>query len=373
MQARELLIAARLRGDIPGVTRPTDFKLREGDALDPQLLITDPNYSLYCLDFDKRTALFVETPVDVDIYSAPFLYIAQYENATRLIEIPYETLHELAAEVQFNAANLILVYSIGRCGSTLVSHALGAVEGVQSLSEPDVLTQMLAEWGADDLGGGEKALLVRSSIIMQCVPGILTGSNAWAMKFRSSVTEMGPLIYKLFPEAKLVFLYRALGPWAKSFFKIMGGGDPNEVQSLDILRLLFGKGLRGLETREEATSLEIMGTLYVPVMEKCIEMLGMGIPMFIFRYEELVKEPLDVLRKMYDFCGLSSRTVHNLDAILSRDSQEGTLLSRDAPTEMPSQLSADDLQKLHQMIQASPHKVPSDGIIPGSYQPKSQA
>jgi hypothetical protein len=95
---------------------------------------------LYCLDHANRRALFVETVPGVNLSQAPFLYHAQYEHTVKLISVPYETLHQLARGISLEGKKLILVSSVGRTGSTLLGSALGAVEGMVGLSEPDVFT-----------------------------------------------------------------------------------------------------------------------------------------------------------------------------------------------------------------------------------------
>src|SRR5262249_54676909 len=215
MEARALIIEEKLREHDVVVVSPADFRVRDGRAIDPRLLLQQPNLPLYCLDFDRRQALFVETAPDCDLSRAPFLYQAQYDAARRLVRVPYETLHRLASEVRIDPSRLILIYSVGRCGSTLVSRAFNEVAAVDRVSEPDVFTQMLGYWGARDLAGAEQAELLKSCTLLQCAPGRIRGASAWALKFRSMVMEMGDLFYSVFPEAKLVFLYRNALPWAR--------------------------------------------------------------------------------------------------------------------------------------------------------------
>src|SRR5579871_4058645 len=223
MYARILVIEEKLKDCSPGKVSPSDFKVRDGGAIDPTILLQNPNLSLYCLDFQNRQALFVETPPEHDLSRAPFLYQAQYETATRLIQVPYETLHRLAADVVIDSSKLILIYSVGRCGSTLASRAFNEIEGVESLSEPDVFTQMLTTWGRDGktltLWGG-KAALIKSCMLLQCTPGRIKGATAWALKFRSEMTTMGPMFFSVFPEAKVVFLYRHAESWAHSMWRL---------------------------------------------------------------------------------------------------------------------------------------------------------
>ena len=143
MYANLLEITARNRKDPFTVADPSDFNFTEGPAIDPEVVITNPLISLYCLDHANRRALFVETAPGVDLAQAPFFYQAQYENSVQLIAVAYETLHELAGRIALDDRKVILVYSVGRAGSTLLGSALNAAEGIVGISEPDVFTQQV--------------------------------------------------------------------------------------------------------------------------------------------------------------------------------------------------------------------------------------
>ena len=371
MQARILVIEEKRKND-PGAVRPSDFKVRDGGAIDPQVILHHPHITLYCLDFENRQALFVETAPECDLSRAPFLYQAQYEAATRLIQVPWDTLHRLADEVVIDSSQLILIYSVGRCGSTLVSRAFAEIEGVDSLSEPDVFTQMLATWGPQDLGGGDKADLVKSCTLLQCAPGRIKGATVWALKFRSMVTEMGPMFYSLFPAAKVIFLYRNAEPWLRSMLRMAGRADPSVPVPLEEVRALFGRAVGGFDSRETATSLELFATLWQSVMEKCQEMQRRGVPMFVARYEELNTAPGDVLAQMFAYCGLASREIGNLSAVLEQDSQAGTALSRASLGAAPANVTREHLEELRRLIHDNSPELAADTILPGTYFPATQ-
>ena len=105
-------------------------------------MLANPNISLYCLDDASKRAIFVELPPDTDLAKAPFVYRTQYEQAQRLIALPYESFIQLAHDLP-RVENLIMCYMTGRCGSTLLSHVLNELDTVLSLSEPDVATQFV--------------------------------------------------------------------------------------------------------------------------------------------------------------------------------------------------------------------------------------
>jgi hypothetical protein len=125
-----------------GAAGPSDFATHETGSIELSRVLDDPTLSLYCIDPVGRTALFVRTPPQLDLSSAPFLYQAQYTQATEAVSVPFGQLHDLATRAPIPSERLVLVQSTGRCGSTLVSQALAAAEGVVSLSEPDVYLQL---------------------------------------------------------------------------------------------------------------------------------------------------------------------------------------------------------------------------------------
>ncbi|HEY0605799.1 MAG TPA: hypothetical protein VGD58_22940, partial [Herpetosiphonaceae bacterium] len=207
--ACELLIEARVK-DIPfGIVSPADFRYREGSAVDARVVIEQPNISLYCLDHDHRRAIFVETPPAHDPLHAPFYFQAQYETAWRLIAVPYSTLHELASQSQIDPARIILIYSTGRCGSTLVSRVFDAIADVASFSEPDVFSQLLILHSSGQADDPEIITLLHDCLNVMCAHTRLAGKQHWAFKFRSYVTSLGDLLHEAMPEARVVFLYRA--------------------------------------------------------------------------------------------------------------------------------------------------------------------
>jgi len=120
----------RLRiADRIAISQPTDFVLGAGRPVEPSRMF-DADVSPYCFDFDDRKLFCVSTP---DISGATFFYQAQRQHARSVIKVPFDVLPEAKASPT-------LMYSIGRCGSTLLSKALEAA-GVRAVSEPDFYTQ----------------------------------------------------------------------------------------------------------------------------------------------------------------------------------------------------------------------------------------
>jgi len=50
MQAYELTIAAKVKPNPFALVAATDFQVQRGRAIDPRVVLEQPNLSLYCLD-----------------------------------------------------------------------------------------------------------------------------------------------------------------------------------------------------------------------------------------------------------------------------------------------------------------------------------
>jgi hypothetical protein len=145
MNARIFKINRKTKIHPLGIADRTDFTCDEGEEIPIETLLKNPNMSLYCLDPEDRRVIFVETSDRSTLSDFPFYYIAQYEQAIRIATLEFETLHEISDRIPLNDQNLIFLYSVGRCGSTLISSAFNCVNHVTVLSEPDVYSQLVRQ------------------------------------------------------------------------------------------------------------------------------------------------------------------------------------------------------------------------------------
>jgi hypothetical protein len=226
MAATVLAIDERCKTVLVALARPTDFATHETGSMELSRVL-DPTLSLYCIDPVGRTALFVRTPPQLDLSSAPFLWQAQYTGATEVISVPFGQLHDLARRTPVPPERLVLIQSTGRCGSTLVTHTLAAGEGVVALSEPDVYHQLHQ---LRDQGDAEFEALLKTCTTMLCAP---RPAATWAIKFRSFNIELAEPLLRCFPGAKTVFVYRGADGWARSTTRAFGAFSPDFLASFD--------------------------------------------------------------------------------------------------------------------------------------------
>jgi hypothetical protein len=374
MIANLLEITARKRIDPFAVAGPTDFEFSEGTAIDPQTVLTNPLISLYCLDHANRRALFVETALGVDLSQALFLYQAQYENTVRLIAVPYETLHELARGISLDDQKVILVYSVGRTGSTLLGAALNAVEGMVGLSEPDVFTQLVAlrEW--DGSSNAEISALVESCMKILCKPTEHTPDpRGWVIKFRSFAIELGDLLYKHFPNTNNIFLYRHAESWLNSQLRVFGDTEG------DIGFRTWAQGWFSTLVPPVAEHVRVGGSLlsysslftklWLNTLERYMNLQDAGMPGLAIRYEDIKAAPHETLKKIFEYCGLPITSMDAVYQVLEKDSQAGSGMSQESLRHKKSGLNDTQWADLLRELQAHPVIQSPDFVVPGTWMP----
>ena len=378
MSARVFTIEDKLRQNPIAIVSLDDFQYREGDPIEPHVVLEQPTISLYCLDHANHRAIFVETPPDVDLSTAPFYYQTQYQAARRLIAVSYDTLHGLAQEVQLDPRHLILIYSVGRCGSTLVSQALNQADGVVSFSEPDVYTQIVMLREADGSNEPEVSALVRSCTKVICASTAQRGSAiAWALKPRGFGIQLADLFYRSFPEAKVVFLYRRAESWARSSARAFRIFEPEMQQMLSQLQQLFSKldplvAAYSAKHEETITPIELLTCLWVSSMERCLDLQQQGVPLFAVRYEELKAAPRAVLDGLFAYCEVVVSNVEAITRVLAQDSQAGTSVSQVRAQQSKSELLEHHVAQLHRLIRAYSTTITPDFIVPNTFRLTAQ-
>lgn len=346
-----------------GAAGPSDFATHETGSIELSRVLDDPTLSLYCIDPVGRTALFVRTPPQLDLSSAPFLYQAQYTQATEAVSVPFGQLHDLATRAPIPSERLVLVQSTGRCGSTLVSQALAAAEGVVSLSEPDVYLQLHQ---LRDRGDPELEALLKTCTTVLCAP---RPAATWAIKFRSFDIELAPAILRCFPGAKTVFLYRNAETWARSATRAFGLFSRQVLASWERAAEILPR-LRSLVDGPVLSPfpspVEFLSWAWATSISRAIMLQREGLAVFITRYEELSTRPLEVLVALCDYCDVRI-SVEALAAVVAQDSQGGTEQSRDRALEPGAELTDERLAAFRRCLADIAPELRPDEILPGTY------
>jgi hypothetical protein len=371
MQAYELTIEAKVKPNLFNIVSADDFQVQTGRLLAPQVVLQAPNVSLYCLDPANQRALFVDTPPAVDLSQAPFYFLAQYEAARRLIAVPYASLQALAHTVELDPHRIVLVYSTGRCGSTLFSHVLNQIPTLVSFSEPDVFTQLVHLRTTAQSTDAEVTALAYACLMLMCAHAQQHGFQYWAFKFRSYVLAVSDLLYQAVPAAKLLFLYRHALTWARSFSRAFGSSDAALADRLekDGFRSVIPSVDAHLRTQPHAiTWLEYLAHMWLSTMQDSRRLQQQGAALACARFEDLQGAPQAVMEGLLAHCGLPRPEPARLARVLAQDSQAGTAgaQDREAPVR---RLSDADLAELDRLIRQADPTLPPDTLLPQTIRP----
>ncbi len=209
--------------------RPDQFEL--ADPVEASLdTVLDPEWSLYCLDIEEDRAMFVELPAGFDLARAPFAYAAQFENAIRAAFVPLDELPSLAKEVP-QTANVALLMSTGRCGSTLASRIFAQIPGVWSLSEPDWFGNLT--FARFDLDPAKTLSLIEACTRLTCRPPVGANVNTIVLKPRSEMIIQASSYIEALPDARAVFMYRDCFGYVNSIYKFVQRIQINFAQDPD--------------------------------------------------------------------------------------------------------------------------------------------
>lgn len=371
--ARRCAIVRREKALAYALASPGDFVVEATDeSIDPARLLSCSQLSLYCLDPSARAALFVETPADTDLYSAPFLYQTQYERALQVYSLPWEILLRMAEQSGAAGPESVYLYSTGRCGSTLLGAALSLARGTVLVSEPDVFTQLVALRSSRALADDrEVSALLRACTAVTCAAAARAkGASTVLLKFRSYVIQIGELLHAISPAARLLFLYRHPEPTARSFARLLGLYDPQGLpldRHVRRLRPLVPTLDEHLARGPIDSPAQLLAHLWLSTIEKFLALRAEGAPILALRYEDILADPGRVLGDAWTHCGLDVDATESWSRVLMADAQEGTPLSRERLQQVPAGLHGEELAVFRQML--AEHGIDPD-LLPGAPAPE---
>jgi hypothetical protein len=355
-------IVRRVRTNPTQVVSCNDFVLRRLDSDQDvcAMVARMPNLTPYCLSHRNQLMIFAETPLEIDLSAAPFYYQRQFETATRLVALPYEQVHRIAADCAVSFEKLVLIYSVGRCGSTLMSRMWHQLPDTHSLSEPDVLSEIsqlhithrIDEVNAQKLSASTIRLLHRPH----------ADRKRLVIKFRSHCIRSAELIHRQFPMATLLFMYRNGLDSVDSYIRVFGD-VPLSKAGFPFAELEF-EAYKELGRLARPTMNWIVGT------RQYMEMRKRGLPFIALKYEFLLKQPHNSTALLFGHCGVDESLVEAACAAMAVDSQAGSQLRKKEEYE-PSMTPEESLRLLSFFGDHS--EIASDAILRGTIDPTTLA
>lgn len=366
MTTKILNIQKKNRTPANTIAKLEDFDYLEGDEIDAKIILDNLNISLYCLDLQNQQAIFVETSEEIDIYEPPFLYHAQYENAQRLFTVPFDELTQLAQSID-PIDNLILIYSVGRCGSTLLSKVFNQLDTVVSLSEPDVFSQLVAMRDIDGSNDEQIVGLLKICLLFQCKNINKKKTKHCVIKFRSFCINLADLISQIMPESKIIFLYRNAEDVVKSSirsFVFVKEMIPQIRANIDVYTHIITllKEYESYIDFDDPNLTDLYTTAWLSVMERSWLLNQKHMISCSLRYEEFVTKPQEIVTILFKKCGLPASKIEKACQVFEKDAQMGSSLSQEntRKNDTPSIDNLEISQKITRLLNHHPDiKTPS--------------
>jgi hypothetical protein len=277
---------------------------------------------------------------------------------------------------------VILIFSIGRCGSTLLSHALNTVPGVWCLSEPDAFSTLILQHyhsrqrtGFPDV---QIIRLIRACTRLQFRPPPGRKATVFAMKFRSQALFQADLYHQALPEAACLFLYRDALGWANSIYSMMRQYDvpdsltgPDRTLAWSIFTAAADSAplAQVIDLSAPEVPMELaLGPAWSCNMAEYTRHLAAGVPFLALRYNEFNRDREASIARMLRHCHLPEGQAATALQAFEKDSQSGTHLSREVTTE---RLSAERIVRLAALMARLPAFADPDLIVPDVLDPAS--
>lgn len=370
MDSKLYAISGRLKTHEMNYSTSADFALGDERPTSASVLLDEPGWSPYCIDHATHELICVRLPSGTDLAESSFYFVTQYHRAEQLLKVP---LTELAALTDaLPDPPVAIIYSMGRCGTTLASRALNESPLAWSLSEPEVFNHQSLILPPDS--PVRCADLVRMLIRLIFAQRARREATTLALKLRSQSTFHMQQFIDARPDARAVFMYRDAIGWGQSVYQFLAEFDwEDDVAAENRLRrwgFFSGNGPlsdlgRYVDLGTPSTSLAAMiGAGWVHCLQTYLDRLGEGTQFLAMHYADLAAGRRTEVEKLFHHAGLGTAGLDKLDAVFDEDSQKGMSIGR---REGKRRLTDDQLAELRTVLAAHPRFADPDLRLPDIY------
>jgi hypothetical protein len=370
MDAKLCAITARLKSHEMNYSTSADFELGTETAADPSIILSEPDWSPYCIDHVTHELVCVHLPAGIDLAESPFYFVTQYHQADTLLKLPLTALAALTDNLP--DPPVAIIYSMGRCGTTLASRALNESPAAWSLSEPEIFNHRSLILPPDAPVPGSD--LVRMFIRLIFAQRARRDATTLALKLRSQSTFHMQQFIDARPDARAVFMYRDAIGWGQSVYQFLAEFDwEDDIPAGNRLNrwdFFSGGGPLGelgryIDLGTPTTSLAAMiGAGWLHCMQTYLDRLAEGVQFLAIRYNDLAAGRRTETARLFDHAGLGTAGLDHLDAVFDEDSQKGTSIGR---REGKRRFTDAQLAELRTIVAGHPQLSAPDLILPDIY------
>ena len=347
----------RAKHTIYKLTRLLYFLYKHEKYVHPDYVLKNKHTSLVAVQEDY--ALFIETDPDVDIHDTekfPFLFLAQYFQARKLIILPIKSFHRLADDIGDPKIPVAMVNMSARCGSTLISQVANKVPNTRVMSENWTTMNIHELTTSGKVSRDVSRRLLRSAVRLHCKISPDEKIERIFMKMTILNAPQFEDFAKLFPQIHYIFNTRHPVPSMRSQKQVIG-----HVETGLYYKLQFGwRELAGMnfsipygpkyehvvkslnKWKQNITYIQSAYLMYASVVATYFD--HKDIYEHVILYENLVENPTEEVLKTFKILDIPEHHLRKALSALEKDSQNGTFGSQGGGRKLA--LSKEDLQEL---------------------------
>jgi Sulfotransferase domain len=319
-----------------------NFDSHNGFTLSParkesaDIVVREAGWTLFSLDFKRSHAVFLDIGAHCDVSKAPFTYTEQFQTARRQALVAFDDFLMLAESIE-NPKNLVHLFNIGHCGSTLLHHVFNRVPGVWCNSEPMCFVKLAFERASLDQAMSHK--LARACLRFMTLFPFAAAAEMIIIKHFSQTTMQMKLLHEAVPNTKSLFLYRDGKSWTNSFYHFVQKVGGAMIIPQDKRNFAWGimsgnsprseiDGIVDLDA-EVVTFDRVAAVGWAHHIKHYRKAVRDGVPMIAVRYNELNKEREKTIGRIFAHVGIATAEISETLHAFDEDSQLGTRLARD--------------------------------------------
>ena len=162
--------------------------------------------------------------ITISQQKAPFLFIAQFLKAKKLVIMSHSTFNRLGAEIgEPKNLKLAFVNMTARCGSTVLSQMISRTPKTRTMSEPWALVHIHGHFNQKLISMAEYKRLLRNLVRLLCKPDKSQDVDHIFIKTTMLMSPAFPMLKEMFPWAIYIFNTRRFKPSLESSMQVING------------------------------------------------------------------------------------------------------------------------------------------------------